>query len=73
MIDKKLINKLTSSKNIKKNKPAFKSYKIYKKAANILELADFATGKKNIYQTTNNSSANAQINYNAISSTQKIV
>lgn len=68
-------NSLTKSlprQTVDKNKSAIKSFDLYKKMADILDRAYFASGRKPSFQINTGSTLKAQVNFNGISSTQKI-
>lgn len=66
------ISKLFPKRTINKNKSAIKAFNLYKKMADILDRAYFASGKKPSFQINTGSALKAQVNFHGISSTQKI-
>lgn len=66
---KSLINKVASKQIIDKNASAFKAYDNYKKATDIIERADFASGKRVIFKSGTGSTLNFEINRNGAYST----
>ena len=73
-IPRKLLSKVASQKVLKQNAAVFKAYDTYKKIADIVERAEFASGKRVIFKSDTGSTLNFEINrYGAYSTTaQKI-
>ena len=73
-IHKNMISKVTSKRVLDQNVAAFRTYDIYKKTADIIERAEFASGKRAIFKSDTGSTLNFEINrYGAYSTTaQKI-
>ena len=73
-IHKNMISKVTSKRVLDQNVAAFRTYDIYKKTADIIERAEFASGKRAILKSDTGSTLNFEINrYGAYSTTaQKI-
>lgn len=71
---KSMINKVASRRVLNKNGVAFKTYDTYKKTIDIIERAEFASGKRAIFKSDIGSTLNFEINrYGAYSTTaQKI-
>ena len=71
---KSIVNKVASKRVLDQNAVAFKVYDIYKKTADIIERAEFASGKRAIFKSDTGSTLNFEINrYGAYSTTaQKI-
>ena len=71
---KSIVNKVASKRVLDQNAAAFKVYDIYKKTADIIERAEFASGKRAIFKSDTGSTLNFEINrYGAYSTTaQKI-
>lgn len=70
----KLISRVVSKGALEQNAKALKSYKDYKKTADIMERANLALGKKPVFKTGIGSTLNFKINQDGVSSTtaQKI-
>lgn len=71
---KSIVNKVASKRVLDQNAAAFKVYDTYKKTADIIERAEFASGKRAIFKSDTGSTLNFEINrYGAYSTTaQKI-
>jgi len=71
---KSIVNKVASKRVLDQNAVAFKVYDTYKKTADIIERAEFASGKRAIFKSDTGSTLNFEINrYGAYSTTaQKI-
>ena len=71
---KSIVNKVASKRVLDQNTAAFKVYDTYKKTADIIERAEFASGKRAIFKSDTGSTLNFEINrYGAYSTTaQKI-
>ena len=71
---KSIVNKVASKRVLDQNTAAFKTYDTYKKTADIIERAEFASGKRAIFKSDTGSTLNFEINrYGAYSTTaQKI-
>lgn len=71
---KSMIDKVASKRVLDQNAAAFKIYDTYKKTADIIERAEFASGKRAIFKSDTGSTLNFEINrYGAYSTTtQKI-
>ncbi len=71
---KSLMDKIFSGKVLEENATAFKVYDEYKKAADIIERAEIASGKRIIFKSDTGSTLNFEINRNGAYSTtsQKI-
>lgn len=71
---KSIVNKVASKRVLDQNTTAFKTYDTYKKTADIIERAEFASGKRAIFKSDTGSTLNFEINrYGAYSTTaQKI-
>ena len=71
---KSIVNKVASKRVLDQNAAAFKIYDTYKKTADIIERAEFASGKRAIFKSDTGSTINFEINrYGAYSTTaQKI-
>ena len=71
---KSIVNKVASKRVLDQNAAAFKIYDTYKKTADIIERAEFASGKRAIFKSDTGSTLNFEINrYGAYSTTaQKI-
>jgi len=71
---KSIVNKVASKRVLDQNTAAFKAYDTYKKTADIIERAEFASGKRAIFKSDTGSTLNFEINrYGAYSTTaQKI-
>ena len=69
-----LVSKVASKRVLDQNTAAFKTYDTYKKTADIIERAEFASGKRAIFKSDTGSTLNFEINrYGAYSTTaQKI-
>lgn len=66
---KSIIGKVASKSVVKKNAPAFESYGNYRKAADIIERADFASGKRVVFKSDTGSTLNFEINRHGAYST----
>jgi hypothetical protein len=66
---KSLINKVASKRVLEKNTPAFEAYGTYKKAADIIERAEFASGKRVTFKAGTGSTLNFEINRHGAYST----
>ena len=64
--------KLLPKKMISKNKSDIEAFSLYKKMADIVDRAYFASGKKPSFQINTGSALKAQVNFHGTSSTQKI-
>ena len=71
---KSIVNKVASKRVLDQNTAAFKTYDTYKKTADIIERAEFASGKRVSYKTDMSSTLDFKINlYGTYSTTaQKI-
>lgn len=71
---KSMIDKVASKRVLDQNAAAFKIYDTYKKTADIIERAEFASGRRTIFKSDTGSTLNFEINhYGAYSTTaQKI-
>jgi hypothetical protein len=71
---KSIVSKVASKRVLDQNVVAFKTYDTYKKTADIIERAEFASGKRAIFKSDTGSTLNFEINrYGAYSTTaQKI-
>ena len=71
---KSIVGKIASRRVLDQNTRAFKVYDTYKKTADIIERAEFASGKRAIFKSDTGSTLNFEINrYGAYSTTaQKI-
>lgn len=71
---KSIVNKVASKRVLDQNAAAFKTYDVYKKTADIIERAEFASGKRVSYKTDMSSTLDFKINlYGTYSTTaQKI-
>lgn len=71
---KSIERKVAPKRVLEQNAAAFKSYDTYKKAADIIERAEFASGKRVVFKSDTGSTLNFEINrYGAHSTTtQKI-
>ncbi|MBU3965118.1 hypothetical protein KKG29_00630 [Patescibacteria group bacterium] len=71
---KGMVSKVASKRVLDQNAAAFKTYNTYKKTADIIERAEFASGKRAIFKSDTGSTLNFEINrYGAYSTTaQKI-
>ena len=69
-----MVSKVASKRILDQNAAAFKTYDSYKKPADIIERAEFASGKRAIFKSDTGSTLNFEINrYGAYSTTaQKI-
>lgn len=70
----KLISKVAPKKVLEKNAEALKSYRDYKKTADLIDRADIALGRKPAFKAATGSTLNFEINQYGIASTtaQKI-
>lgn len=68
-IQKNMINKVASKRVLDQNAIALKTYDIYKKTADIIERAEFASGKRVSYEIAISSTMNFKINLHATYST----
>jgi hypothetical protein len=66
---KSLIGKVASKSVVKKNASAFETYGNYRKAADIIERADFASGKRVVFKSGTGSTLNFEINRHGAYST----
>ncbi len=66
---KSLISKVTSKRTVKKNSSAFAAYGNYRKAADIIERADFVSGKQVVFKSGAGSTLNFEINRHGAYST----
>lgn len=71
---KSMLNRVVSKRVLDQNAAAFKTYDTYRKTADIIERAEFASGKRAIFKSDTGSTLNFEINrYGAYSTTaQKI-
>lgn len=71
---KSMVSKVAPKRVLDQNAAAFKIYDTYKKTADIIERAEFASGKRAIFKSDTGSTLNFEINrYGAYSTTaQKI-
>lgn len=71
---KNIVSKVASKRVLDQNATAFKTYDTYKKTADIIERAEFASGKRVSFKSDTGSTLNFEINrYGAYSTTaQKI-
>lgn len=71
---KNMVSKVATKRVLDQNATAFKVYDTYKKTADIIERAEFASGKRAIFKSDTGSTLNFEINrYGAYSTTaQKI-
>lgn len=71
---KDVASKVAPKRVLDRNAAAFKAYDTYKKAADIIERAEFASGKRVVFRSDTGSTLNFEINrYGAYSTTaQKI-
>ena len=71
---KSIVSKVASKRVLDQNAAAFKAYDTYKKTADIIERAEFASGKRVSFKSDTGSTLNFEINrYGAYSTTaQKI-
>ncbi len=71
---KNIVSKVATKRVLDQNVAAFKVYDTYKKTADIIERAEFASGKRAIFKSDTGSTLNFEINrYGAYSTTaQKI-
>ena len=69
-----MVSKVATKRVLDQNAAAFKVYDTYKKTADIIERAEFASGKRAIFKSDTGSTLNFEINrYGAYSTTaQKI-
>ncbi len=69
-----MVSKIASKRVLDQNIAAFKTYDTYKKTADIIERAEFASGKRVSFKSDTGSTLNFEINrYGAYSTTaQKI-
>ena len=71
---KSLISKVASKRILEKNAPAFESYGNYRKAADIIERAELAAGKRVTFKAGTGSTLNFEINrYGAYSTTAQTI
>ena len=69
-----LINRIASKRILEKNIPAFEAYGNYRKAADIIERAEFAAGKRVTFKAGTGSTLNFEINrYGAYSTTTQTI
>jgi len=66
---KSLISRIASKSVLDKNTSAFKSYDNYRKASDIIERADFASGKRVVFKSGTGSTLNFEINRHGAYST----
>ena len=66
---KSIVNKVASKRVLDQNVAAFKTYDIYKKTADIIERAEFASGKRVSYKTDASSTLDFKINLHGTYST----
>ncbi len=66
---KNIFGMVTSSRTLKKNTPAFEAYGTYKKAADIIERAESAAGRRVIFKSGTGSTLNFEINRHGAYST----
>ena len=71
---KNMVSRVATKRVLDQNVAAFKVYDTYKKTADIIERAEFASGKRAIFKSDTGSTLNFEINrYGAYSTTaQKI-
>ena len=71
---KNMVSKVATRRVLDQNAAVFKVYDTYKKTADIIERAEFASGKRAIFKSDTGSTLNFEINrYGAYSTTaQKI-
>ena len=71
---KNMVSRVATKRVLDQNAAAFKVYDTYKKTADIIERAEFASGKRAIFKSDTGSTLNFEINrYGAYSTTaQKI-
>ena len=69
-----MISKVAPKRVLDKNAAAFRAYDTYRKAAEIIERAEFASGKRVVFKSDTGSTINFEINrYGVLSTTtQKI-
>lgn len=69
-----MVSRVATKRVLDQNAVAFKAYDTYKKAADIIERAEFASGKRVVFKLDTGSTLNFEINrYGAYSTTtQKI-
>lgn len=65
----KLVGKVAPRRVLQKNAPAFEVYRTYKKTADIIERAEFASGKRVTYKAGTGSTLNFEINRHGAYST----
>ncbi len=66
---KSIIGKVVTKSVVEKNAPAFEAYGDYRKAADIIERADFASGKRVVFKSGTGSTLNFEINRHGAYST----
>ncbi len=66
---KSIINKVASKRVVDQNAVAFKAYGIYKKTADIIERAEFAFGKRAIFESDNGSTLDFKLDLHGTYST----
>lgn len=67
---KSMVSKVAPKRVLDQNATAFKVYDTYKKAADIIERAEFASGKRVVFKSDTGSTLNFEINrYGAYSTT----
>ncbi len=67
---KSIVNKVASKRVLDQNTAAFKTYDTYKKTADIIERAEFASEKRATFKSNTGSTLNFEINrYGAYSTT----
>ncbi|MFH1712781.1 MAG: hypothetical protein ABH896_01150 [Candidatus Jacksonbacteria bacterium] len=71
---KNIVSKVAPKRVLDQNAAAFKIYDTYKKTADIIERAEFASGKRAIFKSDTGSTLNFEINRYGVYSTtaQKI-
>lgn len=66
---KNLIDLIAPKRVLRENKPAFETYEHYKKTSDLIEKAEFASGKRVIFKSGTGSTLNFEINRNGAYST----
>ena len=66
---KNLVSKVASRRALDENAAAFEAYDSYRKAADIIERAEFAAGKRVIFKAGTGSTLNFEINRHGAYST----
>lgn len=71
---KSMVSRVAPKRVLDQNAAAFKAYDTYKKAADIIERAEFASGKRVVFKLDTGSTLNFEINRYGVYSTttQKI-